>query len=57
MGRLVEFDDDELELTTEMLREYRAAVLDGSISGYGQTKEEELADTERLLEKFERAAL
>lgn len=54
MARLIELDDDELETITEMLREYRGAVYDGSISGFGQTKEEELADTDTLIEKLER---
>lgn len=55
MGRLIELDDDEIETITEMLREYRATVLDGSISGFGQTKEEEAADTQELISKLERA--
>lgn len=54
MARLVELDDNEIETITEMLREYRGAVLDGSISGFGQSKEQEAADTQELIEKLER---
>ena len=57
MARLIELDDDELESITEMLREYHAAVLEGSISGFGQTKEEEIMDTEILITKLERARM
>lgn len=52
MGYLVELNHEDIETITEMLREYRAAVLDGSISGFGQTKEEEAADAQELINKL-----
>ena len=55
MGRLIELDDDELETITEMLREYRAAVINHEISGFPQSNEEEAADTQVLISKLERA--
>lgn len=55
MGRLIELDDDEIETITEMLVEYRAAVLNGSISGFGQSNDEEAADAQELITKLERA--
>lgn len=59
MGRLIEFDDDELEMTMEVIREYRAEVARGNIIPGGGTQDEvseELISTARLIEKLERAA-
>jgi hypothetical protein len=55
MARLIELDDNELETITEMLREYKASIERGDISGFGQTNAEEIADTDVLIKKLERA--
>jgi hypothetical protein len=57
MARLIELDDDELETITEVLREYERAVNAHEITGFGQSNEEEAADTRALIIKLERAAL
>lgn len=54
MGRLIELDDNEIESIADMLREYRSAVADGSISGFGQPVEDELSDTDALISKLDR---
>lgn len=55
MGRLIELDDDELETITEMLREYKAGIERGDISGFGQPDEYEINDADTLIKKLERA--
>lgn len=57
MARLIELEDDELETITEMLREYKRAVDAHEITGFGQSNEQEAADTQEFITKLERAAL
>lgn len=57
MARLIELEDHEIETITEMLREYRGAVMNGSISGFGQSKEAEIIDTDLVIGKLERAKM
>jgi hypothetical protein len=54
MAHLIEFEDDEIETIADMLREYRASVIRGEVSP-SQPREYEIADTEALIRKFERA--
>lgn len=56
MGRLIEFEDDEIETIADMLREYRASVIRGEVSP-SQPREYEIADTDILITKLERAKM
>jgi hypothetical protein len=56
MGKLVEFENDELETITEMLREYRAALVKGEISSIGYADQFEIAQAGNMIGKLERAA-
>src|ERR1044072_5120461 len=38
--------DGQLDLLTELLRNYREGVESGDISGYGQSREEEISDVD-----------
>jgi len=48
----VELDWHERQMLTELLSEYRRGVNEGSICGFPQSKEDELADADRLLNKL-----
>lgn len=56
MARLIELDDDELETITDMLREYRAALVKGEISSIGHADQFEIAQAGNMIGKLERAA-
>lgn len=49
----VELDWDERQALADMVREYRDDVAGGRISGYGQSRENEIASAEALLAKLE----
>jgi hypothetical protein len=48
----VDIDRSEAERLADLVNEYRDAVASNEISGYGQSKDDELVDLDQLLAKL-----
>ena len=50
--KMIPLYDDQTERILDLLNDYRDGIVSGAISGYGQSKADELYDVDTLIKKF-----